>query len=76
MPLNPTELKGLAEALAHTHPDEIDCDEWLDQVVEYLELAERGGPIPPRLRAVENHLGLCPECREEYEAMRRALGEE
>ena len=32
-----------------------------------------GASVPAALEAVEHHLSLCSECREEYEALRLAL---
>lgn len=73
MRLTNEQLKALAEATLSVRPDEIGCDEWLDRVGEYLELTLRGEAVPERLRPVAEHVGLCPECREEFEAMRRAI---
>ena len=75
MTLGDEEYRELARALLATRPEEIDCDQWLDRVGMYLDLTEAGRPIPESLRPVEEHLRLCPECAEEYAAMREALGE-
>ena len=75
MTLGNEEYRELARALLATRPEEIDCDQWLDRVGLYLDLIEAGRPIPESLRPVEVHLNLCPDCAEEYAAMREALGE-
>ena len=75
MTLGDEEYRELARALLATRPEEIDCDQWLDRVGLYLDLIEAGRPIPESLRSVEEHLNLCPDCAEEYAAMREALGE-
>lgn len=75
MMLGNDEYRELARALLATHPDEIDCEQWLDSVALYLDLVEAGRPIPESLRPVEGHLGLCPDCAEEFALMRQALGE-
>jgi hypothetical protein len=75
MRLGDEEFRELARALLATRPEEINCDRWLEGVGMYLELVEAGRPIPESLRPVEEHLRLCPDCAEEYAAMREALGE-
>ena len=75
MTLGNEEYRELARALLATRPEEIDCDQWLEGVGLYLDLVEAGRPIPGSLRPVEEHLRLCPDCAEEYAAMREALGE-
>ena len=75
MTLGDEEYRELARALLATCPDEIDCERWLDGVGMYLDLIEAGRPIPASLRPVEEHLRLCPDCAEEYAAMREALSE-
>ena len=74
MTLGAEEYRELARALLATHSHEIDCEQWLDSVGLYLDLVEAGRPIPETLRPVEEHLRLCPDCAEEYAAMREALG--
>jgi hypothetical protein len=69
------EYRELARALLATCPDEIDCERWLEDVGLYLDLVEAGRPIPESLRPIEEHLRICPDCAEEYAAMREALGE-
>lgn len=75
MTLDDKEYRDLARALLATRPEEIDCEQWLDSVGLYLDLIEAGEPVPEALRPVEEHLRLCPDCAEEYAAMRAALGE-
>lgn len=75
MTLGNEEYRELARALLATCPDEIDCEQWLNRVGLYLDLVEAGRPIPDALRPVEAHLRLCPDCAEEFAAMREALSE-
>ena len=45
------------------------CQEWVEVVTDYLE-----GALPPRLqKAVAEHLGACPHCREYLEQMRKTV---
>jgi hypothetical protein len=73
MTLRDEHWRELARALLTTCPDEIDCEEWLDRVGTYLDLVELGRPIPESLRPVAAHLEHCPECAEEFEAIREML---
>lgn len=54
-----------------TAPEEIDCDELLDRVGAYLEAMGSDQPLPADLQAVSQHLEVCGECREEFDALVR-----
>ena len=73
MPLSRPELQKMLEVVRATQPVEIDCDVCLMRVGEFAELHLVGKPIPEGLRAVEQHLSICDECREEYEMLCVAL---
>ncbi len=70
------QLVILAEQLAETAAEEIDCEAVLSCVSAYLEIAEASKTLPPELDAVAQHLKVCPECLEEYQALVRALAPE
>ena len=69
-------LTQLAQAIVATRPVEIDCDEWLARVGRLIELERAGAPIPPDLAVVRQHLAVCPECAEEFEALVAAVDRE
>lgn len=72
-PLTADQLRDLAGMLHKTRPVELSCEEWLDRVGGYAD-ARLAGRLPPEgADLVEHHLDLCPECREEYEALLAAL---
>lgn len=73
MSLSRPELQKMLEVVRATQPAEIDCDVCLVRVGEFAELHLVGKPIPDGLRAVEQHLSVCDECREEYEMLCVAL---
>ncbi len=75
-PLTHDRLRTLAEMLQASRPHELTCDEWLDHVAGYLESEIDGRPRLPTASLVEEHLALCPECREEYDALVQALRHE
>ena len=74
MSMTKKETDSLLRLVGLTKDDEIDCDECLSQVAELVEEKLAGKSVPERLEAVVHHLSVCPECREEYEALQRALG--
>jgi hypothetical protein len=75
MPLTPDEIQILFDVVGATQAVEIDCDDCLNQVGEFAETYLLGKPVPEGLKAVEQHLSICNECREEFEALCRAIKE-
>lgn len=66
-------VRDLAGVLLKTRPDELTCDEWLDRAGGYAEAVAAGRPVPAGSELVEHHLDICPECREEFDALVAAL---
>jgi len=58
------ELLKLVQA---TRTREIDCDQFLERVGALLERGLRD--LPPDLIEAAQHLEVCPECHEEFEAL-------
>lgn len=73
MKLTSNQIESLRKVLGLTKENELNCNECLEVVGEFAELQLTGAEIPEALRAVEFHLGLCLECREEYESLLKAL---
>lgn len=67
------DIQVLAVGVTSTRPVEIGCDDCLDQVASYAESRLQGLPTSAALRLVEEHLELCPDCREEFESLAQAL---
>ncbi len=67
------QLKDLAGVLLKTRPAELTCDEWLNEVAPYAEAVLAGNRPPANASCVEHHLDICPECKEEYEALLATL---
>lgn len=73
MPLSKTEIDALLRLVGLTRDDEANCDQCLALLAEFAELQLAGKSVPAGLEAIEHHLAVCVECREEYEALGRAL---
>lgn len=72
-PFTDDHLHDLVGVLRLTRPDEITCDEWLHRIGAYAEAVAAGLPPPAGSEVVEHHLVICPECKEEFEALVAAL---
>lgn len=62
-------LRDLLRLVLSTEANEIDCDDFLTRVAACLESLGPHDGIPPEFHAVAQHLDVCGECREEYEAL-------
>ena len=69
--MKPTQaqLRELLRVVAATEPQEIDCEEFLARVGAYLEEAKPTGEPPAELLQVAQHLEICSECREQFDAL-------
>lgn len=67
-------LHELLRLVQATEPDELDCDEFLARVAPLLEVVAAEKDLPAELRPVAQHLSVCPECKEEFDALLRAHG--
>ena len=59
--------------LAITDEQEISCDDVHKVLAEFVELQQRGEDVSRLMPLVEKHLEICPDCREEHDALMRAL---
>lgn len=73
MPLSRKVIDGLMRLVSLTKDGEINCERCLAVVAEFAEQQLAGKTISEGLKAVEHHLSICDECREEYEALQRTL---
>jgi hypothetical protein len=71
--LNLDSLKKLVREILATTPDEIGCEECLEQLDRFVELELAGKSAAEALPLVQNHLERCVDCREEFEALLAAL---
>ncbi len=62
------QLRELLRVVAATRPQEIDCEQFLTRVAAYLETIGDQALLP-ELDIVAQHLEVCPECSEEFDAL-------
>ena len=73
MNLNVDVLKKIVAGIVTTRPDEIACDDCFDQLDQFAEQMLAGKPAAEALPLVQDHLGRCGDCREEFEALLEAV---
>jgi hypothetical protein len=73
MTFSPEDLRKLLELLEVTTDEEIDCQKFLNRVAGYIERLGPDGTPPPGYEDVIQHLRVCPECCEEFDALYRTL---
>ena len=69
MPLNDQHVRALLVASRETRAEEIDCEEFLTHMAQYVEARVAGRAIPEALAKVEAHERLCANCAEECGAL-------
>jgi len=67
------QIGSIVRMLGLTADREFNCSECLQHVSEYAESQLANRPADEVITRVEQHLALCPECREEYEALLKIL---
>ena len=73
MALNLDTLKKMMHMVGSTRPDEIGCDDCFAQLDQFSELVLAGKNVAEAMPLVQDHLDRCMDCREEFEALLRAL---
>ena len=63
----------MLQMIQETQEVELSCDEVHELLDQFTEMAIRGEDVVGLLPLVHYHLDMCPDCREEYEALSRIL---
>lgn len=66
-------LKGMLRKIEQTQDIELTCGEVFDLLDQYAEAAANGEDAGQLMPLVKQHLDLCPDCREEFEALLKVL---
>jgi len=67
-------LSKLLHMLALTKERELTCSEVNELLDYYVELERSGENVKVLMPTMSQHLRICPECVEEYEALRQIIG--
>lgn len=71
--LNPRDLVKLTQALNMTRTEELGCDECFEMLDRFVETEIADRDAAAAIPLVKDHLDKCGDCRQEYEALLRAL---
>lgn len=63
------QLLAMVEAIFAAHAGEIDCDGCDQEMPHMVDLINAGEDPALLLPAVQQHLDICGDCREEFEAL-------
>ncbi|MGW8225179.1 MAG: hypothetical protein ACWGOY_05575 [Anaerolineales bacterium] len=69
----PADLKKFIQMLENTQEVELSCEEVYQILDQYTELVYRQEDSAELIPLVEHHIEICPDCREEFEALLRIL---
>ncbi len=73
-PALPSEFLGkVARQIEATHDVEYSCDDVHRLLDQFAEAVLRGEDVARLMPLVQRHLDMCPDCREEFEALLRIL---
>jgi hypothetical protein len=70
---NPDIFRAWVRAILEAHEVEIGCDECFEQLDRFVEMKLSGMDAARAIPLVEDHLQICGQCREEFEALLAAL---
>jgi len=66
-------FEKMARQLEHTQDVEYSCDDVHRVLDQFAEAVIRGEDVRQLMPLVQRHLDMCPDCREEFEALMRVL---
>lgn len=71
--INQTHLVDLMHRLEHTMEGVYSCEEAFALLDEYVELVASDEEARRLMPLVQNHLDMCPDCRDEFEILLHVL---
>jgi hypothetical protein len=69
----PADVQKLIQMVENTQEVEFSCEDVYNILDQYTELVYRGEDSAELMPLVEHHIEICPDCREEFEALLRIL---
>lgn len=73
VPLDDQSIERLMHLLCETRDDELSCEEVFNCLDEYADCLESHKDVGGKKPLVEHHLSICPDCRDELDALIHAL---
>jgi predicted anti-sigma-YlaC factor YlaD len=73
MKLSSETVRKMMNAVKATRDQEMDCGHCHDELDRFIEMKISGKNAAEALPLVQEHLDICPACREEYEVLLVAL---
>lgn len=72
-PPQPAMMQKMIMGLAHTQAQELSCDEVYALLDVFADKVSRGEDAASLMPLVQRHLEMCPDCREEFEALVKSM---
>lgn len=69
----PSDVQMLIQMVDVTMDVEFSCEDVYNILDQYTELVYRGDDYAELMPLVKHHIEICPDCREEFEALLRIL---
>jgi hypothetical protein len=69
----PAKFQKIIAMVENTQELEFSCDEVYHLLDQYTEIVNHGENAQKLMPLVEHHIDICPDCREEFEALLRIL---
>ena len=69
----PADFQMLINMIENTQEVEFSCEDVYNILDQYTELVYRGEDSAELMPLVEHHIEICPDCKEEFEALLRIL---
>ena len=66
-------LKTMVRGVARTQETESSCDDVYQLLDEFTEAVAQGKDVAKLMPLVQQHIEMCPDCREEFEALLRVV---
>jgi len=73
MALTKDQISNLMDMVLSVEPDQTDCDGCLGQIAQFADFHLESKEVPEAMKAVQTHLEQCLCCKDEFNALLKAL---
>ena len=70
---NAKQLADMVRRIARTQDEEYDCEITYQLFDQFTEAVARGEDIAEIMPRVQHHLDMCPDCKQEFEALLKII---